>query len=84
MEAKHRRWLSVDEVARHLGVVPDMVHRTIETRRFTTHRVGRLPKSQLPQLFGRIGSGEASSPTRRRIALDTIDRGTPESLTQET
>ena len=84
MEAKHSRWLSFHEIARYLGVSCDMAHRTFETGKSTTHRVGRLPNFQLPQLFGQIGSGEASSFTRRRTALDTIDRGTSVSLTQMT
>ncbi|MCK4825768.1 helix-turn-helix domain-containing protein [bacterium] len=38
------RWLSVDEIASHLGVSKDTVYRWIDTRAMPAHKVGRLWK----------------------------------------
>lgn len=38
------RWLSVDEIASHLGVSKDTVYRWIDTRKMPAHKVGRLWK----------------------------------------
>ena len=41
------RWVSVDEVAQHLGIVRDTVYRWIEKKGLPAHRIGRLWKFQL-------------------------------------
>lgn len=38
------RWLSVDEIAAHLGVSRDTVYRWIDHRGLPAHKVGRLWK----------------------------------------
>jgi excisionase family DNA binding protein len=38
------RWLSVDEIAAHLGVNPDTIYKWITRRRMSAHKVGRLWK----------------------------------------
>ena len=43
-------WVSVEEVARHLGVAKDTVYRWIETKSLPAHRVGRLWKLQLDEV----------------------------------
>ncbi len=40
-------WVSVDEVADHLGVVKDSVYRWIESRGLPAHKIGRLWKFKL-------------------------------------
>lgn len=42
MEAEISRWISVAEVARHLGVARDTVYRWIVSRGMPAHRVGRF------------------------------------------
>jgi excisionase family DNA binding protein len=43
-------WVSVDAVARHIGVAKDTLYRWIETRTMPAHRVGRLWKFKLSEV----------------------------------
>lgn len=43
-------WVSVDDVARHLGVAKDSVYRWIEIRRLPAHKIGRLWKCKLSEV----------------------------------
>ena len=45
-------WVSVDEVAKHLGVVKDSIYRWIEHRGLPAHKVGRLWKFKLSEVDG--------------------------------
>ena len=38
------RWLSVDEIAAHLGVNPDTIYKWITRKRMPAHKLGRLWK----------------------------------------
>lgn len=59
-------WVSVEEVASHLGVAKDTVYRWIERKKLPAHRVGRLWKFKLEDVDAWIRSGGASgSPTKR-------------------
>ena len=40
-------WVSVEEVAKHLGVAKDTVYRWIDSRGLPAHRIGRLWKFKL-------------------------------------
>lgn len=53
-------WVTVDEVAKHLGVAKDTVYRWIETKSLPAHRVGRLWKLKLSQVDGWIEAGGAA------------------------
>ena len=59
MEARDTRWISVSEVARHLGVARDTVYRWIDSRGMPAHRVGRFWKFQLSEVDEWVKSGEA-------------------------
>ena len=59
MEARETRWMSVAEVADHLGVGRDTVYRWIDCRGMPAHRVGRLWKFQLSEVDEWVKSGEA-------------------------
>jgi excisionase family DNA binding protein len=52
-------WVSVDEVASHLGVAKDSVYRWIETKSLPASRVGRLWKFKLSEIdeWVRTGGG---------------------------
>ncbi|MGE3540249.1 MAG: helix-turn-helix domain-containing protein [Candidatus Tectimicrobiota bacterium] len=43
-------WVSVDEVAKHLGVAKDSVYRWIEHRDLPAHKIGRLWKCKLSEV----------------------------------
>ena len=53
------RWLSVEEIAEHLGVSKDTVYTWISKKRMPAHKVGRLWKFQKPQVDEWVKSGGA-------------------------
>lgn len=53
-------WVSVDEVAKHLGIAKDTVYRWIESKSLPAHRVGRLWKFKLSQVDAWIETGGAA------------------------
>ena len=52
-------WVSVDDVASHLGVAKDSVYRWIETKNLPAHRVGRLWKFKLSEIDKWVHAGGA-------------------------
>lgn len=54
-------WVSVDEVASHLGVAKDSVYRWIETKGLPAHRVGRLWKFKLSEIDEWVHAGGAGA-----------------------
>ncbi|HRS17552.1 MAG TPA: helix-turn-helix domain-containing protein [Thermoanaerobaculaceae bacterium] len=52
-------WVSVDEVACHLGVAKDSVYRWIEQKGLPAHRVGRLWKFKLSEIDEWVQAGGA-------------------------
>ena len=64
--SQHRmsdRWLSVEEIAAHLGVSKDTIYAWIAKKRMPAHRVGRLWKFQKSEIDDWVkvgGAGEVS------------------------
>lgn len=54
------RWLSVKEIAAHLGIKPDTVYKWIERRNLPAHKLGRLWKFQASEVDQWVRSGGAS------------------------
>ncbi len=54
-------WLSVDEIASHLGVSKDTVYAWINARGLPAHRVGRLWKFQTSEVDEWVREGGAST-----------------------
>jgi excisionase family DNA binding protein len=52
-------WVTVDDVARHLGVVKDSIYRWIERRGLPAQRVGRLWKFKLSEVDDWVRRGGA-------------------------
>ena len=59
MEARETRWISVAEIADHLGVGRDTVYRWIDSRGMPAHRLGRFWKFQLSEVDEWVKSGGA-------------------------
>ena len=58
-------WVSVEDVARHLGVSHDTVYRWIEGKGLPAHKVGRLWKFKLADVDEWVRSGGASDDPAR-------------------
>ena len=54
-------WVSVEDVAKHLGVARDSVYRWIEARGLPAHKVGRIWKFKLSQVDTWVEAGGAMS-----------------------
>ena len=53
------RWHSLEEIAEHVGVSKDTVHRWIRTRDLPAHKVGRLWKFRKEEVDEWVRSGKA-------------------------
>ena len=53
-------WVSVDQVASHLGIARDTVYRWIETKSLPAQRVGRLWKFKLSDVDRWVMDGMAA------------------------
>lgn len=54
------RWLSVQEIAVHLGASRDTVYRWIEDRKLLAHRIGRCWKFKLDEVDEWVRAGKAA------------------------
>jgi excisionase family DNA binding protein len=52
-------WVSVEDVARHLGVARDSVYRWIERRGLPAHKIGRLWKFRISEVDEWVRNGGA-------------------------
>ena len=68
----HTPWLSVDEIAKHLGVSKDTIYNWINQRSLPAHKVGRFWKFQAPEVDAWIRSGGAAEQSSE--ATDTKSR----------
>lgn len=55
------RWLSVDEIADHLGVKRDTVYKWISERQMPGHKIGRLWKFKQAEVDEWVVSGGANT-----------------------
>ena len=54
------RWLSVDEIADHLGIKRDTVYKWISERQMPGHKIGRLWKFDKKDVDAWVKSGGAN------------------------
>lgn len=57
-------WVTVEQVAKHLGVAKDSVYRWIESRGLPAHKIGRLWKFRLSEIDGWVETGGAAEPPK--------------------
>ena len=60
-------WVSVEGVAKHLGVAKDSVYRWIDTRSLPAHKIGRLWKFKLYEVDEWIRIGGADAPEDEKL-----------------
>lgn len=54
------RWLSVKEIAHHLGTSRDTVYRWIEDKKLPAHRIGRFWKFKTEEVDKWVRAGKAT------------------------
>ena len=57
---QQERWLSVGEIAAHMGVNPDTVYKWIERRKLPAHKMGRLWKFKASEVDEWVRQGKAA------------------------
>jgi excisionase family DNA binding protein len=60
------RWLSVGEIAAHLGVNPDTIYKWIERKKMPAHKLGRLWKFLASEVDEWVKGGKAAQKTRNK------------------
>lgn len=55
------RWLSVEEIAVHLGVKPDTIYKWLAAKKIPAHKVGRLWKFDKAEIDAWVKSGSAGT-----------------------
>jgi len=55
---KHEAWVSLEEIANHLGVSQDTVHRWIRKRQMPAHKVGGLWKFKVSEVDEWVRAGK--------------------------
>lgn len=61
---EQERWLSVGEIAAHLGINRDTVYKWIDRKRMPAHKVGRLWKFQVTEINEWVRAGKAAENSR--------------------
>jgi excisionase family DNA binding protein len=57
------RWLSVEEIAEHLGISKDTVYTWIAKQQMPAHKVGRLWKFKMVEVDNWVLAGDAANKT---------------------
>ena len=66
----NERWVSVEEVAAHLGVNKDSIYRWVERKGLPVHRVGRLFRFKLSEIDEWVREGGAGNDRNRGLGGD--------------
>ena len=53
------RWLSVEEIAKHLGVSKETIYRWVEKEKIPSHKVGRQWKFKISEVDEWVTTGGA-------------------------
>lgn len=64
------KWLSVEEIAQHLGISKETVYRWLEKEKIPAHRVGKLWKFRASEVDTWVLRGEAGD-----AEVDRVKRG---------
>lgn len=62
---KNEPWVSLDEIAGHLGVSRDTIYRWIDDREMPAHKVGRLWKIKISEVDEWVRAGKAREDAKK-------------------
>lgn len=67
------KWLSVEEIAEHLGISKETVYRWLEKGSIPAHRIGKLWKFKPSEVDGWVLSGQAGegNPNKASKEIDS-------------
>ncbi|AGG05949.1 helix-turn-helix domain-containing protein [Dehalococcoides mccartyi] len=72
------RWLSVDQIADHLGIKRDTVYKWIDERQMPGHKIGRLWKFNKQEVDDWVKSGSVREKIKSRtIKQKRVDNAQP-------
>ena len=54
------RWVSIDEISEHLGVLQDTLYKWVARKKMPAHKVGRLLKFQIKEVDQWVRTGKAA------------------------
>ena len=74
------RWLSVDEIAAHMGVNPDTVYKWIERKKLPAHKMGRLWKFKATEVDQWVRLGRAAERADDPTGSDEQDNASTSDL----
>ncbi len=57
---EQERWLSVEEIAAHLGVNRDTIYKWIERKQLPAHKLGKLWKFKVSEIDEWVRAGKAA------------------------
>ena len=60
------RWLSVEQIAKHLGVNPGTIYKWIERKEMPAHKVGRLWKFLASEVDDWVKGGKAAQKKEKK------------------
>ena len=66
-------WVSVDDLAKHLGVAKDSVYRWIDHKGLPAHKIGRLWKFKLSEDMTGCGTAELQAMSQGKTARGGAD-----------
>jgi excisionase family DNA binding protein len=64
--ANEERWLSVEEIAVHMGVSKETVYRWLERGKIPAHRIGKLWKFKASEVDEWVKQGGATEPAAEK------------------
>lgn len=68
------RWLSVDEIAVHLGISKETIYRWLEKGKIPAHRVGKLWKFRTSEIDEWVIHGCASAGYGKKGRLQNLEQ----------
>lgn len=71
------RWLSVEEIAAHLGVNPDTIYKWIDRKKLPAHKLGRLWKFLATEVDQWVKGGHAAKDIVATTPRTAIKRKSP-------